>query len=279
MIKPNNFRTPYEAGRPKKAFWQGRSFAIVFAGIAAIQLATNTATGQMPLPAGLESPDQGVVCNPQRGICYDRYGPSIGLTEGFLGKMAAERLGKILHGSGNGNPRATTFSPADGVECVRKTGPCRLQGQKHGALTAVMYGPMSRPAGQTAEMRAIMYGEWHWQHTRYSNDNEARPKQPERYVLRFEPHGVLSAKVDCNMAGGKYRFEGNQIVIELINSTLMACEPDSLEQVFQQNLAATNGYFMKGGQLFLGLKDGAGAMEFDRPALTAKPGPRAPGPE
>jgi heat shock protein HslJ len=258
------------------ALWLGKSYMLAFAGMAAIQFAPAPAAGQVSLPAGLESPDQGVVCNRQRAICYDRKGPSIGLTEGFLGKTAAERLTMILRGTAKGNPRGTTFSVADGVECVRDAGPCRLQYQTHAALSAVLYGPMSRPAGQTAEMRAIMYGEWDWQRTRYRNDIEVHPSQPEHYILRFEPDGVLNAKVDCNTAGGKYRFEGSRITVALINSTLMACEPGSFEQVFQQNLAAAVGYFMKGGQLFLDLRDDAGTMEFDRPALNEADGPRSP---
>jgi heat shock protein HslJ len=123
-----------------------------------------------------------------------------------------------------------------------------------------------------------MYGEWQWQRSRYSNDSEARPNQPEHYILRFKPDGALSAKVDCNSAGGNYRFEGNQITLQLTNSTLMSCEPGSLDQAFQHDLAAAVDYFMKGGRLFLDLKYGAGTMEFDRPtpAALAEPSNSAP---
>ena len=47
---------------------------------------SSTAAG---LPAGLSSPDHGVVCDGRRGVCFDRFGPSIGLTEAFLGPDAA----------------------------------------------------------------------------------------------------------------------------------------------------------------------------------------------
>jgi heat shock protein HslJ len=269
MIEHRDRGLQHRAGGPQKAVWRRRSYVLAFAGIAAIQLASAGANGQTGMPAGLESPDQGVVCNRQRAICYDRNGPSIGLTEGFLGKIAADRLTKALHGSGNSDSRGTTFSLADGVECVRETGPCLFQRQRQAMLTAVVYGPMSRPAGQTAEMRAIMYGEWDWQGTRSSSNIEVRPDRPERYTLRFEQDGALTAKVDCNTAGGKYRFERSKIMIELTNSTLMSCEPGSLEQTYQQNLAAATGYFMKEGQLFLELRTDVGTMEFDRPALHA----------
>jgi heat shock protein HslJ len=246
---------------------------IVTATLLKVALVLTVAAAQTTLPVGLESPDGGVVCNRMRAICYDRYGASIGLTEAFLGHIVAERLTKSLQNSGIDNRSGTTFSSADGVECVRGTGPCRLQRQPHAALTAVLYGPTSRPIGQTAEMRAIMYGEWAWQRTRSKNNTETNPNQPEHYVLRFEPDGFLSAQVDCNSAGGKYQFEGSAIRLKLTNSTLMSCQPGSFEEMFQQNLTSATSYFMKDGRLFLALSNGTGTMEFDRPAGHAKHGP------
>jgi heat shock protein HslJ len=251
----------------------GKNPGIATAILAKIAFVLTVAIAQTTLPAGLESPDSGVVCNLKRAICYDRYGASIGLTEAFLGPTEAGRLTASLHSSGIDNLAGTIFSPADGVECVRGTGPCRLQRQRHAALTAVLFGPIFRPNGQSAEMRAIMYGEWNWQRTRYKNSTETSPNQPEHYVLRFEPDGFLSAQVDCNSAGGKYQFEGSEITLNLTNSTLMRCQPGSLEEVFQQNLTSATSYFMKDGRLFLGLSNGTGTMEFDRPAGHATHGP------
>jgi heat shock protein HslJ len=257
----------------EKILGGGKGPSIVTAPLAKIALALTVATALTTLPAGLESPDSGVVCNPRRAICFDRYGASIGLTEAFLGHIVAERLTSSLRSSGTDNRPRTTFSPADGVECVREKGPCRLQAQPHAALTAVLYGPTSRPIGQTAEMRAIMFGEWDWQRTRYKNNTETSPDHPEHYVLRFEPDGFLSAQVDCNSAGGKYEFEDSRIMLKLTNSTLMSCQPGSLEQVFQQNMAAAASYSMKGGRLFLALRNDTGTMEFDRPSVHATVGP------
>ena len=136
----------------------------------------------------------------------------------------------------------------------------------------MLFAPTSRPVGETAEMRAIMYGEWVWERTRYKNNTETSPIQPEHFVLRFEPDGFLSAQVDCNSAGGKYQFENRRITLKLTNSTLMSCQPGSLDEVFQQNLATAVAYFMKGGRLFLAMSNGTGTMEFNRPALHATPG-------
>jgi len=246
---------------------------IVTAILAKIALALTVAIAQTSLPAELESPDSGVVCNLKRAICYDRQGASVSLTESFLGHIAADLLTANLHNSGTDNLSATTFSPVDGVECVRGTGPCRMLRQPNAVLTAVLYGPTSRPIGQTAEMRAILYGEWDWQRTRYKNNTETSPNYPEHYVLRFEQDGLLSAQVDCNSAGGKYQFEGSAITLKLTNSTLMSCQPGSFEEVFLQNLTSATSYFMKDGRLYLALSDGTGTMEFDRPAGRATHGP------
>ena len=125
-------------------------------------------------------------------------------------------------------------------------------------------------------MRAILYGEWAWQRTRYKNNTETSPNQPEHYVLRFEADGFLSAQVDCNSAGGKYQFQDSGITLKLTNSTLMSCQPGSFEEVFQQNLSSVTSYFMKDGRLFLALSNGTGTMEFDRPAVQANHGPGRP---
>jgi heat shock protein HslJ len=257
----------------ERARFGAKSCGIITAVFAEIALGLILASAQATLPAGLESPDSGVVCNPRTAICYDRHGPSIGLTEAFLGHVAAERLNSILRNSGTDNRSDAAFSPADGLECARGTGPCRLQRQPLAALTAALYAPTSRPAGQTAEMRAIMYGEWHWQRTRYKHNAESSPEQPAHFVLRFEPDGILSAQVDCNSAGGKYQFIYSRIKLKLTNSTLMSCQPGSLERVFQQNLAASTDYFMRDGRLFLALGNGTGTMEFDRPAVHPTPEP------
>jgi Fels-1 prophage protein len=107
------------------------------------------------LPAGLDSPDHGVVCQRERQTCYDRYGPSIGLTEVFLGRPAAERLTAILREIPAHDRLRASFSPADGVECVRETGPCRVDDQPDAALSAVLYGPWPARAEPGTEAPAI----------------------------------------------------------------------------------------------------------------------------
>lgn len=215
------------------------------------------------LPADLTSPDQRVVCNAARGICYDRFGPSIGLTEAFLGKAAAERLTAVLRQAPRSSGPGVLFSPADGVECLGEAGPCRVGGAVHEGLTAVLYGPWP-PRVRSAEAAAAVGVDWQWRGTRYNNDTAARPADPMRYRLRLEPDGSLRVQADCNGAGGTYRLAQSQIALVISHSTMAACPPGSLERVFLRDLAAAGVYFVREGRLFLDLKYDTGTMEFGR---------------
>ena len=93
-----------------------------------------------------------MVCNDRRGICFDRYGPSIGLTEAFLGPAAAQTLTAILRNAPPDRRPGAEFSPAENVTCMRETGPCRRVEVVNEALTAVLYGPR-RPVTPGGWMR------------------------------------------------------------------------------------------------------------------------------
>jgi len=120
-------------------------------------------------PAGLTSPDHGVVCNSRSGACFDRFGPSIGLTEAFLGPGWAHALTATLRDTPPDRGPGAEFSPGENVTCRRETGPCRIGGVVDEALTAVLYGP--RPAGaRRAEASTVIGVDWQWLASRYNND-------------------------------------------------------------------------------------------------------------
>lgn len=234
--------------------------ALCFATLAVFGIAHAAAA---ELPGGLHSPDHGVVCDSGRGVCFDRFGPSIGLTEAFLGADAAGALTAALRGVPPDRSPGAEFSPGDDIACRRETGPCSIGGVVVEALTAVLYGP--RPAGSRgADVAAIVDVEWKWVASRYSNDIEARPSDPARYRLRLQPDGMLRARVDCNQAGGVYRVFGRSIVIEVTHSTMAACEPGSLDRTFLRDLGSAAIYFVRQGSLYLDLKHDTGTMEFGR---------------
>jgi heat shock protein HslJ len=216
------------------------------------------------LPAALTSPGPRVVCNPERGICYDRQGPSIGLTEVFLGKSDAERLLLRLRENPVDRRPGAVFSPAEGIECVFETGPCRDSAQTLAGLTALLFGPRAERKSSGADAPAILGTKWQWRGTRYSDRTEARPTVPAHFLLLLAPDGMVNLRVDCNRAGGRYRLDADTIAIEITHSTMAECEPGSLDKTFLHDLAAVSSHTLRAGMLYLNLKDGAGAMEFER---------------
>jgi heat shock protein HslJ len=216
------------------------------------------------LPSDLMSPDHGVVCNRDLGTCFDRFGPSIGLTEMFLGRDAAERLTEVLRSEPRSSGPGIPFSPTAGVECRGATGPCLIGSEVHEALTRMLYLPKPNAGDPGAEARTLMGAEWQWLGTRYGNDTEAVPVEPARYRFRLNPDGSLRAQADCNSVRGRYRLEGRAITVEMTHSTATACEAGSLEGVFLRDISAAAVYFIRDGRLFLDLKYDTGTMEFGR---------------
>jgi heat shock protein HslJ len=215
------------------------------------------------LPAGLFSPDHGVVCDRERGACFDRFGPTIGLTEVFLGKDAAQALTAALRSSPPESRPGAEFSPGGNITCRIETGPCRSGGVVNETLTAVLYGP--RPAGaRGTDIAAVTGVDWQWHASRYNNGSEARPAEPALYLLRLEPDGSLRARIDCNRVGGRYRLDGNTLAIDVMFSTRAACAPESLATEFQRDLGAAATYFVKQGRLYVDLRNDTGTMEFRR---------------
>jgi hypothetical protein len=230
-------------------------------------LAVSSGALAADLPPGLASPKRGVVCNGARGVCYDRFGPSIGLTELFLGKRAAERLLVALRESPPDHGRAAVFSPAEGVECRRESGPCRRAGGEiHAALSALLYAKPSRAPQGTADQAALVGIDWDWRTTRYGNDKRSQPKDPTRYRLRLEADGSVRVIADCDQVVGRYRVDGSAIVIEVLQPILPACGPSSLHSVFLRDLAAAAIFFVRNDGLYLDLQYDGGTMEFGRHA-------------
>jgi len=121
--------------------------AAAFSGFSSVAVAAG-------LPGALYSPDHGVICDRERGICFDRFGPSIGLTEAFLGPAAARSLTAVLRDARPDHRPGAEFSPVDNVTCRREIGPCRTGGVVDVALTAVLYGPRP-PAARRADASAL----------------------------------------------------------------------------------------------------------------------------
>jgi len=91
------------------------------------------------------------------------------------------------------------------------------------------------------------------------------------YTIEFQADGTFNAKADCNQVGGTYEVHrgdgrtdiglepgGGSISILPGPSTLAACPPGSMGDLYVVGLGKASSYAIEGGQLTLTLADGDG---------------------
>jgi len=105
---------------------------------------------------------------------------------------------------------------------------------------------------------------WQWVQTIYSNDSKTAPAKPESYTVQFGVDGTVNVKADCNRKGGRYSGKGQQIAIEITQSTMAACPEDSLEDTFVRDLLGGANWFLKDGDLYIDLKFDSGTMRLKK---------------
>jgi heat shock protein HslJ len=234
-----------------------RLFLFALIGIAWLTTAASGDSG------ALFSPDQRVLCNRDRAVCYDRFGPSIGLTQAFLGQEASDRLTDALRAV---PPPAMEpeFSVADDIVCRREVGPCLVNGTEDATLTAVLFGPWA--SADRPDLASVLGIDWQWQGSRYSDGTSSQPTDPDHYVVRLEPSGRVVLRVDCNRAMGAYHMLGTVLTIQIGSMTRAACPPESLDTIFVRDLSAVSGFSLDGDRLRLEMRsaDATGTMEFTR---------------
>jgi hypothetical protein len=105
--------------RPVRSAFPG---AIALAGAAAILGGSLLQPGQVRAQwqSTISRVSAGVVCDRGASICFDRQGPSIGLTRNYLGNAAALRLTANL----SGRPAASDFSLSNGSFCSVSQSTC-----------------------------------------------------------------------------------------------------------------------------------------------------------
>jgi heat shock protein HslJ len=103
---------------------------------------------------------------------------------------------------------------------------------------------------------------WQWEETRYNDGRRVAPAKLDHYTVRFGEAGKLDVRADCNRKGGTYTLEGKQLAIKILLSTMVACEPGSLEDAFTRDLAAGAVLFLRNGDLYIDLKYDTGTMRF-----------------
>jgi heat shock protein HslJ len=104
--------------------------------------------------------------------------------------------------------------------------------------------------------------QWKWIETYYKNGTYVQSYDPNAYTIQLLEGGGLRVRADCNMAGGSYAVDGEYIYLQIVHSTMAACPPESLSDLFLSDLNAAVRYYFKNHKLYIILKNDKGVMVF-----------------
>jgi len=104
---------------------------------------------------------------------------------------------------------------------------------------------------------------WRWVRTQYAKDTTLTcATGTAGYILQLKLDGTIHVRDDCNVGGGSYTLQGENLAITITNTTMAACPDSPQETAFFRDLSRTAGFHLKNSELFLDLKLDSGTMEF-----------------
>jgi uncharacterized protein (DUF779 family) len=119
--------------------------ALLVAGLNVVPLLTQPADAQ----GAITAPAPGVICDQAGPTCYDKQGPSIGLTQTYFGSITANRLLAELRE----RPTANDFRLSNGSVCDLRAATCWSDGwqkaQMAPKLTQQLFGSLPPAANQS----------------------------------------------------------------------------------------------------------------------------------
>ena len=93
---------------------------------------------------------------------------------------------------------------------------------------------------------------WQWTaSTTVAPASQSVVPNPANYTITFASDGTYAGKADCNQIAGAYTTSGSSITIKPGPSTLAACAPDSLDQLYIAGLLSATTYKIDGSTLTL----------------------------
>jgi heat shock protein HslJ len=128
------------------------------------------------------------------------------------------------------------------------------------ALTLSACSPATAPASTSAGITGIVW-EWTSMEEKVPASQSVVP-DPKNYTIIFAADGTVNIKADCNNVSGTYKIDGSNLNIVLGPSTLAACSPTSLDQIYLASLQKVSNYSLDKSVLSLGFAADAGQMHF-----------------
>jgi heat shock protein HslJ len=106
---------------------------------------------------------------------------------------------------------------------------------------------------------------WQWQSTSYPNNEDLIADNPAQFTARFLADGQFSTGTDCNTAVGSYEINDNEMSIDPVAVTEIACGGETLEQSYLQDIQAVSGYYITGTNELLLYTESGASMRFSSP--------------
>jgi heat shock protein HslJ len=119
-------------------------------------------------------------------------------------------------------------------------------------------------APATSNLQRLTTGVWKWEQSADNSGQTWTSPNPANYTLQFNADGTVAAQIDCNRSSGSYQADETNLTIQLGPTTLMACPPPTLDNVFRQQLGQVSSYFFDGNNLILLWQADSGSMKFSQ---------------
>lgn len=111
-------------------------------------------------------------------------------------------------------------------------------------------------------MADMLYVEWQWEKTQYSDANWLENTVPEKYTFTLGEDNKVTGKIDCNKLQMGYLLSRDLLNFKIGIIALTQCENPELDQTFINDLDRVINYKMDDNYLMLLLANNAGVMYF-----------------
>lgn len=115
----------------------------------------------------------------------------------------------------------------------------------------------------TGDYQRLLASDWKWVEM-ISPTETLTVTDPSLYTIRFNNANGFGITADCNIGAGNYTVNGSALTIKDIQSTLVFCGEQSLDQMFTAQLLQAAGYSFEGENLLIQLKGDGGHLKFKR---------------
>lgn len=189
------------------------------------------------------------------------YGPDLSRLDGLVFSITVPL-------TGGPQPTPVAVSPTPDGTAPAPTQSTTADAEQTPAATVPADGGQTpaapTPGNQaTGDYQRLLASDWKWVET-ISLTETLTVTDPSLYTIRFNNANGFGITADCNIGAGNYTVNGSGLTIKDIQSTLVFCGEQSLDQTFTAQLLQAASYSFEGENLLIQLKDDGGVLKFKR---------------